>query len=417
MREKDVADAAPTLRSDVDRVLIVGGGASAMACADTLRSLGYAGGIRMASADRAPPYDRPNLSKDYLAGTAPEAWLPLRAADWFRDRNVELLLKTEIVRIDGEERVAHSAAGEDFRFDRLLLATGSEPRRLDAPGFDRDNVFTLRSLADARAIARQARAGARAVIIGSSFVGLEAAAALRQREVEVDIVSVEQVPFSQLLGPGIGGYFRRLHEAQGVRFHMDVVASSFDGSLVHLADGSRLAADFVLVGIGVRPRTELARTAGLAVADGVWVDRHLQTACAGIFAAGDIAAYPDPSGERIRIEHWVTAERQGQTAAANMLGLDRPFDVVPFFWTAQYGTVLRYVGRAPKWDALRIEGDIEAGQFTARYYEANILKASASIGRDRDNLEDEGRLEATLLGGRCAGAGTSTASRHPIASA
>ena len=348
----------------------------------------------MLSADADPPCDRPNLSKDYLAGTAPEEWLWLRAEEWYDDNRIDLRLSTEVKRIDAEARTVHCANGEELAYERLLIATGAEPNRLAVPGFDQANVYTLRSVADARAIAGEAQPGARAVIIGASFIALEAAAALRKREVEVDIVSVEEVPLDRVFGREVGEQLRALHESNGVRFHLSSVVAGLDGNAVKLAGGESIAADFVLVGIGVRPRTALAESAGAAVENGVLVDDFLETSVPGIFAAGDIAAYPAPdSGEPVRIEHWAVAERQGQVAAANMLGDRRRLQSAPFFWTEQFGRAIRYVGRGTGWDAVTCEGDIDSGSLLARYFLEGTHCATATIGRDRDNLEDELVLE------------------------
>jgi 3-phenylpropionate/trans-cinnamate dioxygenase ferredoxin reductase subunit len=394
VRERTGPAAGARRRSGpVEKILIIGGGAAGLACANELRRLGYAGQIVMLSADSDPPCDRPNLSKDYLAGTAPEEWLPLRGGDWYEEQRVELRLGCAVERIEPAERRVITAGGEEFGYDRLLIATGSEPNRL--PGFDGTNVHVLRSIADAAALAAEAKPGARAAIIGASFIGMEAAAALRQRGVEVTIVAPRAVPFEGVFGAKIGGWFRRLHEKNGVRFELGVGAAGFERDSVILADGRAVPADFVLLGIGVRPRIGLAESGGLATAaGGLRVDRFMETSVPGIFAAGDIAAYPDPlSGELVRIEHWVVAERQGQAAAANMLGEKRPFDSTPFFWTEQFGTALRYVGHAARWDRIEIDGDVDAGDFIARYFERGMHRASAAVGRDLDLLEDEWRLE------------------------
>ena len=400
VRCKEAAAARPAHAArggNVRSVLLVGGGAAAFACADELRRLGYAGSLTLVSAEADPPCDRPNLSKDFLAGVAPADWIPLRGESHYREASIDLRVGTEIVAIDVRGRTASSRDGEAFRYDRLLLATGGEPVRLAAPGFDRDNVHTLRSLADARAIVARAQPGARAAVIGSSFIGLEAAAALRSRGVEVEVVSKDVIPFERVFGSEVGIFLQRLHEEHGVRFHPGRTGSGYDGRVLRLDNGDGIEADFLVVGIGVRPRTGLAASARIAVGDGVIVDPCLETSVAGIYAAGDIAAYPDPlSGRPVRIEHWVSAQRQGQTAAANMLGAAAPFAAVPFFWTEQYGVALRYAGHARDWDEIRIEGDVPGGDFTARYYEQGELRASASVGRDHDNLEDERKLEVRI---------------------
>ena len=381
----------------VGSILIVGGGAAGFACAERLRRLGYDAALTLVSADPDAPVDRPNLSKDYLAGTAPEEWIPLKDDAWYRDNRIDLRLGTEIAAIDPRGRTATSTTGESFAYDRLLLATGAEPTRLSKSAFDPERVRALRSFADARAIAERAQPGARVAILGSSFISLEAAAALRTHGLEVAIASPDDVPFEHSLGGEVGGFFQRLHEAQGVAFHLGRVAVAYDGATLRLDDGEELAADFVVAGIGVRPRTALAAEAGLDVSNGVHVDEHLETSAPGIFAAGDAALYPDPwVGGRTRIEHWVVAERQGQTAAANMLGGRERFRSVPFFWTEQYGTALRYVGHASGWDEVRVDGSIAEGKFVARYYAQGRLCASASVGRDDAALEDEVQLERQI---------------------
>jgi NADPH-dependent 2,4-dienoyl-CoA reductase/sulfur reductase-like enzyme/nitrite reductase/ring-hydroxylating ferredoxin subunit len=380
--------------ADISRIVIIGGGAAGLACAVELRRLAFAGELIILSADKDAPYDRPNLSKDYLAGTAPEEWLPLRSDDWYSENRIDLRLLTEVTQIDLGARTVHCASGDRFPFDRLLIATGSEPNRLSAPGFDAPNVFTLRTLADARAIAEQAKPGARAVLLGSSFIAMEAAAALRHRNVEVDIVAPEHTPFEKVLGAELGKRLQSIHEQNGVRFHLGTGASAFDGRSVTLSSGETLESDFVLVGIGVRPRIDLARSAGLEVDHGVIVDEYLQSNMPGIYAAGDIAQYPDPlSGERVRIEHWVVAERQGEVAAANMLGDRKRFRSAPFFWTDQAGTMVRYVGHAKRWDSSKVDGGIASDSFSVRYFADGKHRATATVGRDRENLQDELELE------------------------
>jgi NADPH-dependent 2,4-dienoyl-CoA reductase/sulfur reductase-like enzyme/nitrite reductase/ring-hydroxylating ferredoxin subunit len=385
---------SPEPQTDVRKIVIVGGGAAGLACAHELRRLGYSGEITMLSADADPPCDRPNLSKDYLAGDMPEDWLWLRSDDWYLENRVDLRLSTEVTRIDPQSRTVRCASGEELPYDRLLIATGALPNRLDKPGLDRPNVHVLRSVADARALAEHATAGARATIIGASFIALEAAAALRHRKVEVDIVSVEEVPLEHVFGKDVGVELQRLHEDHGVRFHMSSVVAGYDGKRLELGGGAGVDADFVLVAIGVKPRIALAEDAGASVKNGVVVDECMRTTLPGIYAAGDIASYPEPiSGEHARIEHWVVAERQGQVAAANMLGRRERFESAPFFWTEQYGVSIRYVGRASGWDAAAVDGDLESGSLAARYFIEGTHCATATVGRDRENLDDEVMLE------------------------
>jgi NADPH-dependent 2,4-dienoyl-CoA reductase/sulfur reductase-like enzyme/nitrite reductase/ring-hydroxylating ferredoxin subunit len=382
---------------DVGNILIIGGGGAGLTCAKELRRLGHRGGITMLSADSDPPCDRPNLSKDYLAGNAPEEWIPLRQDDWYRDNKIGLKLNSEVQSIDTAKRSVTLASGERLAFDRLLIATGSEPRKLESEGFGGDNVLVLRTLADARALIDRAQRGARVAIIGSSFIGMEAAAAFIARGLDVTVISPEHVPFERVFGTEIGTFLKNTHEQKGVRFHLGTVAARCDERGVSLATGALVPADFVLIGIGVFPRTGLAEAAGLDVSNGVWVDQYLETSCPGIFAAGDIAAYPDPlTGERARIEHWTVALRQGATAAANMLGMKKPYSSAPFFWTEQHGVAIRYVGTARDFDEVRIDGEVGLKGCVVRYFRDGKHLASATINRDRENLDDELKLEREM---------------------
>ncbi|HEY9540712.1 MAG TPA: FAD-dependent oxidoreductase [Luteimonas sp.] len=384
---------APGPRVDPGAIVIVGGGAAGFAAAQRLRELGFGGRLSMPSADADAPCDRPNLSKDYLAGTADEDWIPLQGPEFYAEHDIDLRLGCEVTAIDTAARQVHLGTGERLDYGALLLATGAEPRRLPLPGFDRPNVFALRSLADARAIIA-ACANARSVaFVGAGFIGLEAAGALHARGLEVHVVAPDEVPMARALGPGIGGFLAGLHREQGVVFHLRATARGFDGSVLTLEDGTTIAADMLVVGVGVSPRTQLAAAAGLDVDNGILVDAQLQASVAGIFAAGDVASYLH-DGERVRVEHWVHAQRQGQAAAANMLGAARAFTDVPFFWTHHQGVELRCSGYMAGWDEVRIDGDVPARDFTARYYRAGRLVAAASVGRDLENLSIEAGLQA-----------------------
>jgi NADPH-dependent 2,4-dienoyl-CoA reductase/sulfur reductase-like enzyme/nitrite reductase/ring-hydroxylating ferredoxin subunit len=385
------AAAAPARKADAAahpaRIVIVGGGAAGFAAAEMLRRRGYAGALTMLSADAAPPCDRPNLSKDYLAGTARENWIPLKPPAFYADHDIDLRLGVEVARIDTEARAAITTAGERFAWDALLLATGAEPIQLKGPGFHRPDVHRLRSLADARALIAAVEGARSVAVVGASFIGLEVAASLRHRGIGVDVIAPDAVPLQRVMGSDLGRFIQSLHEARGVRFHLGRSVEAWDGARLTASGGAPIEADCVVLGVGVRPRLALAEAAGLTVDGGVIVDRSLRTSAAGVFAAGDIARYPGPDGDPVRIEHWVAAERQGQVAALAMLGEAAELTDPPFFWSLHYDTAIRYVGHAADWDEARIDGSLEARDATVRYLKAGRLLAAASVGRDRENLE------------------------------
>ncbi|RUV02951.1 pyridine nucleotide-disulfide oxidoreductase [Mesorhizobium sp. M6A.T.Cr.TU.017.01.1.1] len=380
-----------------EKIVIVGGGAAGFAAAEKLRREHYQGSIVMLSNDEAPPVDRPNLSKDYLAGKAPESWIPLRGESFYSKNDIDLRLNANVASIDTRSGEIVLADGTRTPYDRLLLATGAEPVRLTIQGADQPHVHTLRSFADCKAIIERATTARRAVVLGASFIGLEVAAALRSREIEVHVVAPEKRPMERILGPQMGDFIRALHEENGVVFHLEDTASSIDGSKVKLSSGDTLAADFVVAGIGVRPRTGLAETAGLILDRGVVVNAFLETSAPGIFAAGDIARWPDPhSGENIRVEHWVVAERQGRTAALNMLGHREKFVAVPFFWSQHYDVPINYVGHAAQWDEIVVDGDILAKDCLLRFKREGRTLAVASIFRDIESLGAEVQMERQM---------------------
>lgn len=377
-----------------DKVVIVGGGAAGFAAAEMLYRQGFRGSVVMLSSDTAAPVDRPNLSKDYLAGSAQEDWLPLRPDNFYKESGIDLRLNTAATGIDVKARHVITGDGGKVPYDRLLLATGAEPVRLSIPGAEQPHVRTLRSLSDSRAIIDASKGARRALVIGASFIGLEVAASLRARDVEVHVVAPEKRPMERILGSEMGEFIRALHEEHGVVFHLEDSVTEIDRPHAKLKSGGTLEADLVVVGIGVRPRLALAEQAGLALDRGILVNANLETSVPGIYAAGDIARWPDPhSGQNIRVEHWVVAERQGQTAALNILGQAQTFDAVPYFWSQHYDVPINYIGHAEKWDEIAIAGNIKAKDCLLQYKRDGHVLAVASIFRDLANLQAEWQME------------------------
>ncbi len=389
--------AHPSARaSQPESVVLVGGGAAGFAAAERLRREGYDRPITLLSADDMRPYDRPNASKDYLAGSAPEEWMPLRGEDWYRDHEIELRLgsKGRVRALAPSERRVDLEEGGTLRYGALLLATGASPVPLGVPGAGLPHVRPLRTLADSRAIIARAASAGTAVVVGASFIGLEVAAALVQRKLRVHVVAPDSVPMERVLGREVGLFVRGLHEEKGVRFHLGKTVAQIREDAVVLNDESRIEAGLVVFGIGVRPEVSLAEKAGLRTERGVLVDEQLRTSAEGIWAAGDIARWPDPySGQTIRVEHWVVAERQGQTAARNILGAGERYAAVPFFWSQHYDVALNSVGHAEEWDAIEIAGDLGKRDALVGYRKAGRILAVVTVGRDVDSLRAELAME------------------------
>jgi NADPH-dependent 2,4-dienoyl-CoA reductase/sulfur reductase-like enzyme/nitrite reductase/ring-hydroxylating ferredoxin subunit len=387
--------------SDGRTFVIVGAGAAGNAAAETLRREGFSGRIVLINPETHGPYDRTMLSKDYLSGEAPAKWLPLRGEKFYNRLQIELRTGTRVVSLDPRSRTLGLADGGKLQGDRLLLATGGVALRLGIPGSELPGCFTLRSLQDADALIAGLAQAEKVVLVGGSFIALEAASSLRHRGLEVHVVAPESVPLVRVFGEQIGRRLLRQHESQGVRFHLGRTAARIEGDdrvrQVELSDGRQLAADAVLIGVGVRPAVEFLAGSGLAEAGAVPVDARQQTAAEGIYAAGDIALLKDPaSGPPRRIEHWVEAERQGRHAARAMLGKGPLPREAPFFWTRQHGQSIRYAGHAPAWDRVVFRGNPEAESFLAGFYAGGVLKAVAGVGLAREfirlgQLLEEGR--------------------------
>jgi NADPH-dependent 2,4-dienoyl-CoA reductase/sulfur reductase-like enzyme/nitrite reductase/ring-hydroxylating ferredoxin subunit len=380
-----------------ESVVIVGGGAAGLAAGDALRKEGYDGPVTIISADESAPCDRPNLSKEYLAGQAQEEWIPLRSPEYYSERKIDLVLKSRVIAIDTTQKQIRVEGDGRYSFGALLLATGADPVKLTIPGALESQVYYLRTFTDSKNLVAKAAAAKQVVVCGASFIGLEVAASLRERGVAVHVVAPESVPLERALGVEVGKFIRGIHESHGVVFHLGETVARVDGHKALLSGGGTVDMDFLVCGVGVRPSLTLAEQAGLKVDRGIVVNEYLETSAPGIFAAGDVARWPDPfSGGLVRIEHWVVAERQGQVVARNILGRRERFAAVPFFWTQQYGVAVKYVGHAEKWDSVEIDGSLDAKDCAVSYKLNGRTLAVATVSRDRRNLEIEVDMESSL---------------------
>jgi NADPH-dependent 2,4-dienoyl-CoA reductase/sulfur reductase-like enzyme len=392
---KKVVDLTVSTRLHPSSVVIVGAGAAGAACADKLREKGYTGPVTLIADQDPVPVDRPNLSKDYLAGTAQEEWVYLRSAEHYAASNIELVAGDPAIHLNGSDHRLTLKSGRKLDYGALLLATGAEPRTLPIDGAGGPGVHRLRTLADSNAIIDQAKRARTCAVIGASFIGLEVAASLRSRGLDVSVVGPETTPLERTLGSELGRFIQKHHEAHGVRFILNNAPRSIRDTGVELADGQFVDAEMVVLGVGVKPRTGLAESAGLLVENGIIVDEMLRTNVPGVYAAGDVARYPEPvSGERARIEHWVLAERQGQAVAHNMLGIGKPFGDAPFFWSQHYDITISYVGYGAGYDHCEVKGDLHKFDASAIYRKGGKVVAVATIGRDRLSLQIEAALEA-----------------------
>jgi NADPH-dependent 2,4-dienoyl-CoA reductase/sulfur reductase-like enzyme/nitrite reductase/ring-hydroxylating ferredoxin subunit len=384
-----------TWRSDASlgTMAIAGGGAAGFAAAHALRRLGWAGAISMVSEEADQPYDRTLLTKDVLEGTSGEDWLPI-ARHSLADLGVDFHGGASVQHVDAVRKRIRLADGDELAYAKLLLATGAAPKRPGFLGADLPHVTTLRSVDDCRRILARATPGARVAVIGGSFIAMEAAASLRGRGLSVDVVAPEAHPLERIFGRQLSDLVVQAHAEKGVRLHFGAKVQSVEGDRVLLDGGGEIEADLVIVGIGVEPRIALAEAAGLTLDRGVAVNSRLETSQPDIFAAGDIARWPDPhTGEAIRVEHWAVAERQGQTAAANMLGRNQHFTMAPFFWTKHFDLSIRYVGHAETWDETIVEGDLAKRDGLVRFRRDGRDLAVATVERDRDSLRAELAME------------------------
>src|SRR5215831_1302811 len=372
-------------RQDKRAFVILGGGAAGYMAAQTLREEGFRGRVLMITREERLPYDRPNLSKDYLQGHAEPEWMPLRPDEFFTDHDIEVMRGKGVARVDAKGKTVSFKGGGQLAYDALLVATGTEPRTLPIAGSDLRNVLTLRSFADSDAIIAAAEGAQRAVVIGASFIGMEVASSLKIRGLEVTVVAPDQAPFEKTLGVAIGALFQKIHEDNGVRFRLGEKVARITGhgkvEAVELESGEKVDADMVVVGVGVKPATDFLKGVELSDDGGVVVDEHLRAAD-GLYAAGDIARFHSSlTGARERIEHWRTALQQGRIAARNMAGSAVSYTAVPFFWTRQFDAGLSYIGHSTSWDEIIFQGDVSTQNFRAFYVKGNRVQAVASMNR------------------------------------
>jgi 3-phenylpropionate/trans-cinnamate dioxygenase ferredoxin reductase subunit len=363
---------------------IVGAGLAGARAAETLRQTGFDGRVLLLGAEGERPYERPPLSKDYVRGDFPREKVYVHTADFYAEHGIELRTSTPVQAIDtaARELVLHS--GERVGFDRLLLATGAEPRRLHLPGSDLDGVLYLRELQDADAIAERIARGGKLVVIGGGWIGVELAASAREKGLEVTIIQRSSLPLERVLGAELGAIYRDLHLERGVELRSPTALEALEGDgaveRVRTADGSTIDCDFVVVGIGGAPRTALAGAAGIEVDNGVLVNERLETGVPGIFAAGDVAnAWHPFYGRRIRVEHWANALHQGPAAARSMLGQSVSYDRLPYFYSDQYDLGMEYSGSATHWDQVVFRGDPPKHEFIAFWLKAGRVVAGMNV--------------------------------------
>jgi 3-phenylpropionate/trans-cinnamate dioxygenase ferredoxin reductase component len=367
-----------------DTFVIAGGGLAGAKAAETLREEGFDGRLVLIGAESERPYERPPLSKDYLRGEAERETIYVHPEDFYAEHDIELKLGRRAVELDLRERELVLDDGEWLRYDRLLLATGAEPRRLAIPGGELDGVFYLRSVADCDALRGRLDQGGSVVVVGAGWIGCEVAASARSRGLEVTVVDPQAVPLEHVLGREVGAVYRDIHLDHGVRMQLGTGVDRFEGvgvvERVRTSDGEAIDCDFVVVGVGVRPRIELAERAGIAVGDGILADERLQTDASGVFVAGDVAGAQHPLyGERIRVEHWANALEQGPVAARNMLGRGLAYERLPYFFSDQYDVGMEYTGYARTWDRVVFRGDPATRGFIAFWLDGDRVVAGMNV--------------------------------------
>jgi 3-phenylpropionate/trans-cinnamate dioxygenase ferredoxin reductase component len=364
--------------------VIVGASLTGAKAAETLREEGFDGRVVLVGAETERPYERPPLSKDYLRGEVGREKVYVHDEGFYAEHEIELRLGRTAEALDTTSRELELDDGERLRYERLLLATGAEPRRLSIPGGELDGVLYLRSVQDSDALRERLDCGDAAVVVGAGWIGSEVAASARQRGLEVTVIEPASLPLERVLGAELGAVYRDIHADQGVQMLLGTGVDAFEGQRaverVRTSDGRALECDFVVVGVGVQPRTRLAAEAGIAVDNGILVDEQLRTGVPGVFAAGDVANAHHPFyGERLRVEHWANALNQGPTAARNMLGPGQVYERLPYFFSDQYDVGMEYTGFARAWDRVVFRGDPATREFIAFWLVGDRIVAGMNV--------------------------------------
>jgi 3-phenylpropionate/trans-cinnamate dioxygenase ferredoxin reductase component len=369
--------------------VIVGAGLAGGGAAATLREEGFDGRVVLIGAERQPPYERPPLSKEYLRGESSFERALVQPPGFYGENGIETRFGARATRVDAADKVVELDDGERVAYDRLLVTTGGRNRRFPVPGLDLEGIYSLRTVADSDCIRAEAVPGRKAVVVGMGFIGSEVAASLRRSGVDVVVVDRNEVPLRRVLGEEVGGVIEGIHREHGVSMIFEDTVAAFEGAgrveRVSTARGRRIECDFVVVGLGVEPVTDLLADTGAGIDNGVVVDEYLRTGVEGIYAAGDVANHYHPVFERrIRVEHWQNALEQGPAAARNMLDRDEPYDEIPWFWSDQYEHNLQYAGFHTQWDELVVRGSMEERNFVAFYRKDRRILAAVALNRGRD---------------------------------
>jgi 3-phenylpropionate/trans-cinnamate dioxygenase ferredoxin reductase subunit len=372
------------MNTHVQTFVIVGASLTGAKAAEELRTQGFDGRVVLIGDEKEAPYERPPLTKDYLRGEQPRDSTRVHEDGFYARHDIELVTGTTVTAIDPQNTRVIADGDREFGYDRLLLATGAEPRKIEIPGADLEGVHYLRTLSDCDALRGRLDAGGKVVVVGAGWIGAEFAASARQRGLQVTVIEPAGVPLERVLGNELGTFYRGVHEAHGVEMRMHTGVAAFEGSgsvaAVRTSDGRSIACDFVVVGVGVIPRTQLAAAAGAKIDNGIVVNHQLRTTLPDVLAAGDVASAWHPFFKRnIRVEHWANALNQGPAAARAMLDHDVSYDRLPYFFSDQYEVGMEYSGYAVDWDEVICRGSVDDGEFIAFWLKDQRVTAGMNV--------------------------------------